>query len=136
MNAQDADQEIKMRFPKWYLYNAAIASILYVLQYVFLILVFAQQKPDYNLLDSIYYQAEGIVFALVFYSFYRLFKPLDWYEHLVFRIAFAVSIMRLLNQTLDTFQIVYIGNIYFIIFEFIFILLSTVLCKWFTTLKR
>lgn len=116
-----------MKYPKWFLRNAAFASILYVLQYMFLVLLFAPSEFKYNVIDAIYYQAEAVMFAIVFYSFYKRFNNLPILDHLVFRIAFIISIMRLINQTLDTFQIIHIGNIYLIILEFVTLFLCTLL---------
>jgi len=125
-----------MRVPKWNIYCDATVSILYVLMYVIFILILAPQTYTYNLLDCIYFQSLAVMFTLVFYSFYRKYKHFQWSEILVFRVAYAISITTLINQTLDTFQIVHIGNIYLVILQFIIIFLSTILCKWFTTSKH
>lgn len=125
-----------MRVPKWNIYCDAVVSIIYVLMYVVFILIFAPQTYEYNLLDCIYYQGLAIIFTLMFYSFYRKYKHFSWDEILVFRIAYAISITTLINQTLDTFKIVHIGNIYLVILQFIIIFLSTILCKWYITSKR
>jgi len=125
-----------MRVTKWNIYCDAIVSILYVLMYVVFILILAPITYEYNLLDCLYYQGLAVIFTIVFYSFYRKYKSLHWSEHLVFRVAYAISITTLINQTLDTFQIVHIGNIYLVILQFIIIFLSTILCKWFTTSKH
>lgn len=142
-NAQNKDQEIKMRFPKWYIVNVGIASVLYIMQYIVLILIFKPAKPTaYNLIDSLYYQFEAILFAIIFYSFYKVYRNQQRLDKLIIMGAFVISVERLLNQTLDTLQIVYIGNTKLIIAEF-FILLATLLiyeykqflCKWLIQLK-
>lgn len=125
-----------MRVPKWNIYCDAIVSIIYVLIYVVFILIFASTDYEYKLLDCLYCQGMAVMFTIMFYSFYRKYKEFHWSEHLIFRIAYAISITTLINQTLDTFKIVHIGNIYLVITQFFVILLSTFLCTWFTTLKR
>lgn len=123
-----------VRLKIWQLYIQGIASILYILEYLFVLLTASPKDYDYNVFDCIYYQWQCTVYLLIFISIYHSYRHQNKANRTIIFSALFVSIIRFITQGLEGLKIINAGELNVVIFNF-FILILLVLFFYITHSK-
>ena len=116
-----------MRLKGWQILFYGIASSLYVIEYLFLLVTAKPQKYDYNLLDCIYFQFQCTVYLLLFISIFHSFRNHAKLDRTIIFSALAVSVIRFITQALEGFKIINTGDIKFVSIKFFVLLLAVLI---------
>ena len=122
------DQEIKMRLKGWQILLYAIASVLYIIEYLFILVTSVSQVDyKYSLLDNIYFQWQCLVYLLLFISIFHSFRHHAKIDRVIIFSALSVSVIRFITQGLEGLKLINGGEIKIIIIKFFVLVLSIVI---------
>lgn len=131
-----------MRLKDWQIKVYGIASVLYVLEYLFLLLIAAPQEYDYSVLDCIYFQLQCTIYLLLFTSIFHSFRHHAKADRVIIFSALTVSVIRFITQLLESFKIINAGDLKVVMFNFFVLILAILiytthnkLILWYRKLK-
>jgi len=113
-----------MRLKEWQIVVYGIASILYVIEYMFLLITASPQDYEYNVLDCIYFQWQCLVYLLLFTSIFHSFRHHSKPDKTIIFSALTVSVIRFITQALEGLKIINAGNIKVVAFNFFVLILA------------
>lgn len=113
-----------MRLNKWQMIGYAIASVLYVLEYLFILLTTPPETYNYRILDCIYFQWQCLVYLILFVCIFHSFRNHAKVDRVIIFSALTVSIIRFATQGLESFKVVNAGDIKVVMFNFSLLVLS------------
>ena len=116
-----------MRLKGWQILLYAVASILYVIEYLFILVTSVPQDYKYSLWDNIYFQLQCTVYLLLFISIFHSFRHHSKPDRSIIFSALAVSIIRFITQGLEGFKIINAGDLKVVIFNFFVLILSVLI---------
>ena len=115
------------RLKDWQIKVYGIASVFYILEYIFLLLTMPPQTYKYSVLDNIYFQWQCLVYLLLFISIFHSFRHQSKPDRTVVFGALAVSIIRFVTQALEGLQFINAGNPKVVMFNFFVLVLSVLI---------
>ena len=119
------DQETKMRLKGWQIWLYAVASVLYIIEYLFILVTsISQVDYKYSLLDNIYFQWQCTVYLLLFASIFHSFRHHAKIDRVIVFSALSVSVIRFITQGLEGLKVINGGEIKIIIIKFFVLVLS------------
>lgn len=113
-----------MRLKKWQILFYAIASSLYVIEYLFLLVTAVPQDYKYSVLDCVYFQWQCAVYLLLFISIFHSFRHHSKPDRTLVFSALTVSIIRFVTQGLEGLKIINAGSIKVVAFNFFVLILA------------
>lgn len=113
-----------MRLKGWQILLYSVASVLYVIEYLFVLVTATPQDYDYSIVDSIYFQWQCTVYLLLFTSIFHSFRHHAKIDRTIIFAALVVSIIRFVTQGLEGLKIINAGDLKVVIFNFLLLVLS------------
>lgn len=113
-----------MRLKGWQIKLYSVASVLYVLEYIFLLLTTPSQDYDYKVLDLVYFQWQCTVYLLLFISIFHSFRHQSKPDRTFVFSALTISIIRFISQGLEGFGLIKSGDIKIIALKFCLLVIS------------
>lgn len=86
-------------------------AVLYILQYIYLLYTASDCTYEYDIADAVYFAICSLSHILIFFALFRFIKPLHDLDRGVFGLSLGIAITRFINELLDMFQIVHIGDV-------------------------
>ena len=116
-----------MRLKGWQIWLYSIASVLYVIEYLFLLVTSVPQDYKYSVLDNIYFQWQCTVYLLLFISIFHSFRHHSKPDRTIIFSALAVSIIRFITQGFEGLKIINASDIKVVAFNFFMLILAVLI---------